>query len=395
LWAPLEPPETRGLARYDEYDLGMFRTKLSAAVIAILAATACTTEDASAPSGEPKDRQKRSIGEREEPSELLYVKGSSLFVYDLDSGRRRRVAELPSADVAVSPDGKKYAVVEETSPAGSTPEGFRKPVLQLGSLDRQGTRELGPGRSPLWSPDGKYVAAIAKAKGVLSCDARPGDPRKTQKCRRAELVVAYQPAQDVKSQIVLGPDRWSLIGWTSDHRLLAISITGNNVVVGYLKSSMNDAEQLGLQPGEVWGISPTEYVLLLVKPRQRSFFDYAGQHADSTIDLNGAVLGDGTWAPTGEHVAAVAISQPQSGLPRSELLLIEVASGSVTKVPGSNDAQAAAAWAPDGSSFAYTRVHPKNADKLQAVFCTTSLDCRPLFSWAQGISLLALRTPSR
>jgi hypothetical protein len=368
----------------------MFRTRLSAAVIAILAATACTTQDAAAPSGEPTERQKRAAGEPDEPSELVYVKGTSLFLYDLGSGRRHKVAELPSADVAVSPDGKEYAVVDETSPADSTPEGFRKPVLRLGSLQGEDTRELGPGRSPLWSPDGKYVAAIAKARGVFSCDARPGDPRRTKTCDATELVVAYEAAQDEKRQILLGADRWSLIGWTSDDRILAISFIFDNVVVGDLGSSIDEVQTLGLQPAEVWGISPTEYVVLLVRKRQ-SVFDYAGQREGSVIDLKGAMLGDGTWAPTGEHVAAIAIKQRRTQLPGSQLVLIAVASGAVQKVPGGENAQAAAAWAQDGGSFAYTRVHPQNAGKLQAVLCTMALECRPLFSWSEGISLLALR----
>jgi WD40 repeat protein len=367
----------------------MFRTKLSAAVIAILVATACTTEDASAPSGEPKDPQKRSIGEREEPSELLYVKGSSLFVYDLDSGRRRRVAELPSADVAVSPDGKKYAVVEETSPAGSTAEGFRKPVLQLGSLDRQGTRELGPGRSPLWSPDGKYVAAIAKAKGVFSCDARSGDPRKRKACQETEVVVAYSAARTDRPRIALGADRWSMIGWTAEGQILATSLIFQNVVLGYPGASSEEAETLNLEPSEVWGVSPSEYTLLVVRDG-RTFFASPGVGEGATVDLDGALLGDGAWAPDGRKVVAVAIQQRAHGSPRSEVVLLDVATGKVEAVPRSKNAQSAAVWSQGSDFFAYVRVDPARAHKLQAVLCSTEFDCDTLFSWGQGVALLAL-----
>ena len=368
----------------------MFRTKLSAAVIAILVATACTIEDASAPSGEPKDRQKRSIGEREEPSELLYVKGSSLFVYDLDSGRRRRVAELPSADVAVSPDGKKYAVVEETSPAGSAPEGFRKPVLQLGSLDRQGTRKLGPGRSPLWSPDGKYVAAIAEARGVFSCDARPGDPRKTKTCRETDLVVAYSAVRTDRPRIALGADRWSIIGWTAEDQILATSLIFQNVVLGHPGATSEEAETLNLEPAEVWGVSPSEYTLLVVQDG-RTFFASPGVGEGASVHLKGALLGDGTWSPDGKKIAAVAIEQRGQASPRSELVVLDVATGKVKEVPRSKNAQSAAVWSQDSHFFAYVRVDPASASKLQGVICSIELNCDTLFSWGQGVALLSLR----
>jgi WD40-like Beta Propeller Repeat len=369
----------------------MFWTRLAAAsLMAILAASACTTEEASAPSGEPKERRKRTAGDPDEPSELVYVKGTSLFLYDLDSDRRHKVAELPSADVAVSPNGKKYAVVDETSPAGSTSEGFRKPVLRLGSLQGQDTRELGPGRSPLWSPDGKYVAAIAKARGVFSCDARPGDPRRTTTCRETELVVAYWVARNDRQRIALSADRWSLIGWTAADQILATSLIFENVVLGYPGASSEEAETLNLEPAEVWGVSPSEYTLLVVRDG-RTFFASPGVGEGATVDLDGALLGDGAWSPDGKQVAAVSIQQLAEGSPRSKVVVVDVATGKVEAVPRSKNAQSAAVWSQGSDFFAYVRVDPARASKLQAVLCSTELDCDTLFSWGQGVALLALR----
>jgi hypothetical protein len=35
-------------------------------------------------------------------------------------------------------------------------------------------------------------------------------------------------------------------------------------------------------------------------------------------------------------------------------------------------------------------VDPDKKSRLQAVMCTVDLDCRPLFSWVQGVTLLGL-----
>jgi hypothetical protein len=370
----------------------MLRIRLVAAfAMTVVSATACTTEDAAAPSREPKEPRQRPAGQSDAPSELVYVKGVNLFLYDLDSGQRRKVGRLPSADVAVSPDGQRYAVVEETSPAGPTPEGFRKPVLRLGSIDGEDARELGPGRSPLWSPDGRFVAAIARAGGLVFCpDAIEEGEANVKSCQPTERVVAYRSDGEGAPKTLLGGNQWSLIGWTSDDRILATSLIFNSVVLGYPGASFEDAETLGLKPEEVWGISPSEYALLVVRDG-RSFFAYPGEGEGATVELRGALLGDGAWSPDGKKVAAVAIEQRPHGSPRSKLVVIDVATGKVEAVPRSKNAQAAAAWSPSSESFTYVRVDPARASKLQAVLCSTELECETLFSWNQGVALLALR----
>jgi hypothetical protein len=50
------------------------------------------------------------------------------------------------------------------------------------------------------------------------------------------------------------------------------------------------------------------------------------------------------------------------------------------------------AWAQDSRSFAFARVDPQDDTRLQAVVCTTELDCDTHFSWDEGITLLGLVT---
>jgi hypothetical protein len=369
----------------------MFRTRLSAGVIAALAVTACTTDDAAPPSRPSNEAQQTPHGEPDEPSKLLYVKGTSLLLYDLDSGRRRKMAELPSADVTASPDGSSYAVVQETSPAGPTPEGFRRPVIRLGSVAANGTRKLGPGRSPLWSPDGRFVAALTGAGGVVVCpDAIEEGEADATNCEPTERVIAYRAHGDDPPETLLGANQWSLIGWTSDDRILATSLIFDSVVLGYPGASFEDAETLGLKPAEVWGISPSEYALLAVRD-ERTFVAYPGKGEGATIDLRGALLGDGAWSPDGEKIVAVAIERRAGRSSRSELVVIDVATGGVDAVPRSRNAHSAAVWTPDSDFFAYVRVDPARPSRLQAVLCSTELECDALFSWVQGVALLALK----
>jgi WD40-like Beta Propeller Repeat len=356
-----------------------------------ISASACTTDGQRTPDAQPQaTHTKKTVG-RTEPSELIYVDGTKLFAFDLDSQAKRKVADLPSADVAISPDGLRYAVVKETSSYGSTPEGFRKPALVLGVLEREETSILGPGRSPLWSPDGKYIAAIAKAHGLLFCGEKQQDQQaRVKNCRSTERVVAYPSEGNGASKTLLGANQWSLIGWTTEHRIMATSLLFNSVVVGYPGATFDDTETLGLEPAEVWGISPSEYALLVVKSG-RTFFAYPGEGEGSTVELGGALLGDGRWSPDGKKIAAVAIKQGSRGTPKSSLVVIDVETGEAEAVPGSRDAQSAAVWTQDSAFFAYSRVDPHNPSKLQAVLCTAKLRCKHLFSWTQGVALLALR----
>jgi hypothetical protein len=52
------------------------------------------------------------------PTRLIHVDRTTLKSYDLESGETSEIAQLPSTDVAVSPDGRAYrayVVVRETS----------------------------------------------------------------------------------------------------------------------------------------------------------------------------------------------------------------------------------------------------------------------------------------
>lgn len=326
----------------------------SVALALALSAAACTGPGAtrSAPRP-PTQAPEASPSISAAPAErLLYLQRRTLYAFELGTGKRRRVALLPSGDAALSPAGTELAVVEETAPGGH-PEGFAAPVVSVVGVGGPGpARDLGPGRTPVWSPDGTAIAAVAPADGD-------------------EVVVAYR--RDGAARRMLGPDRWALLGWSGP--FVAAIGEGAGVVVG----NGDEVEAIDLAPSEVWGISPIEPVIAVSRPATTSLYR-AGD--ETRLELDG-VLGDGAWSPDGTTIAAVIL-----GDGRPYVALIDVAARAVEPVADSARAQGNVVWSEDSQSFAYVRVDPGDATRLQAVICTRAGVCIATFSWAEGVTLL-------
>jgi hypothetical protein len=332
------------------------------------------------------------------PQALLYVNGTILFSFDLDSGEPTRLAELPSADVAVSPDGNHLAVVEETSPAGSTAEGFRKPVVRAAPIDDAGALEkLGPGRSPVWSPDSTEVAAVEKAEGSTKC---PFDPETTETegqevrprgCVAGERIVVY-PVPSGKPEVSHGADAgWSILGWGGTESIVAIALTSEPFLVANSPGAGHEARQvLGFAPAEVWGTSPASYTILVVGHENGTFFASPGEGTQPPLEGLGARLGDGAWAPDGETIAAALITGRVAA--KTRLIMIDVAGNKYEVMEDTEGVQGNVVWAEDSESFAYVRTSPERKSRLEAVLCEVDdFECEPLFDWREGIKLLGLR----
>lgn len=351
--------------------------RISAVLLVLLIACTAGGEPApTEPDGEAGPAP-TSPDEPAEPETLIYLKRASLMSLDIASGRREVLQELPSGDASVSPDTSRLVVVEETSPLGSTEEGFRAPGLLIGPTGGAGLEELGPGRSPLWSPDGEIVAAIMPTAGEACADAETEGTG----CPAREQVVIFDPDQpgapeDVVTQPALG---YSLLGWSGGD-VFALRAPGESVL---------GDQELPFSPSEVWGVSPTGGILLQVDDAGARITRIDAATARAEIDLDGAQLGQGAWSPDGSTVAAVLI-KPSGARVFARLAFIDANSGALTIVPGSEGAQGNVVWTADSSSFGYVRVDPDDARKLQAVMCTAELKCRGLFNFPQGVRLLGL-----
>ena len=292
-------------------------------------------------------------------TELLYLRDRELVAYDLATGTQTDITELPSPDVAVSPDGSLLVAVEEGSPQGPGPEGYREPLLVVASTGGTETAsELGPGRSPVWAPSSAAVAAIVPTQ-------------------RGESIVVYNLPGVASATAAPDDERWSIVGW----RGTDIVAIGSRSGVVAIPTTGGDITPLDVPPSNLWGVSPTGATHLSVAGDEVRL---VGPTNERVRGLE-ATLGDGSWSWGGAHVA-VALLDRAGGL-----ALIDVARADVTDIPEGVGAQGNVVWSVTGERFAFVRVDPENRGRLQAVTCTLDDRCDELFSWGRGVRLLAFR----
>ena len=334
------------------------RPALWALAVALLSVPGCTP--AEAPQVAPQPEETLLLEATPVAStELLYLRDKELVAYDLASGTQTDITELPTPDVAVSPDGLLLVAVEEGSPEGPGPEGYREPRLVVASTGGDETpSELGPGRSPVWAPSSAAVAAIA-----------PTD--------RGESIVIYNLPGAASATTAPDDERWSIVGWRGTD---VVAIGSRSGVVA-IPTTGAEPTPLSIPPSDLWGVSPTGATHLAVEGDEVRI---AGATNERLRGLD-ATLGDGSWSWGGGHVAVALLDGPGG------LALIDVARADVTDIPEGVGAQGNVVWSATGDRFAFARVDPAHRGRLQAVTCTLDDKCDELFSWGRGVRLLAFR----
>jgi hypothetical protein len=372
----------------------MRRNTIAALLALLTLAAACQREEAP-----PPDLSDRSPGqdqqEEEETSQegpvgtLIYAEGATLKSFDLGTGKRRRIAKLPSTDVAVSPDGSRYVAVRKVSSHGSSSDVERNNVLVLGSTDGGKPRKLGPGRTPVWSPDGTKVAVVATAPRAFLCEqgaeitARRAGPG----CVPAEFIYTYEARQtnEVPAGVGSGPARkWVLLGWTRGNSIIGSS--GKNSTIISLDRP-GERKVIAFHRREILGASPTDNLLLIIKGNKVRM-GAPGEGAEQRVDFGDVVPTDGMWSPDGTRIATPIVSKSNES--SRKLALVAAESGEVVEVPGSEGAQGSVAWLSGGESFVYSRAAPANPRRNQAVHCTVELECEPLFLHKKSGTMLAI-----
>lgn len=320
--------------------------------------------------------------------ELLYVQGQTLKAYDLVARSSRDITELPSADVAVSPDGRLLVAVREAGAEatgdhqdedsaghegeghegdgaekeGGTedPEGFGEPEVVIASTEGpEDPSVLGPGRAPVWGPNSAALAVIAPAG-------------------KGEAIHVYQLPGSSRQTAAPDDELWSIVGWQGTD-IVAIGSRSGAVAI----SSLGDeVTPLDVPAIELWGVSPVSVTHLRVSDDRVRL---EGAIEGGIGGLEGGTLGNGTWSWDGTRIASVAVSD--GGV--TSLVVINTRTRGVRQAPGSRGAQGNVVWSVGNDRFAYVRVDEDDRSRLEAVVCTIELECDELFNWARGVQLLA------
>jgi hypothetical protein len=345
-------------------------TRLSVVLLVLLAA--CTGAG-SRSEGEAEPPGPTGSDSRPQESHSLYfLRRAALSSFELSARKEHVLGDLAGPDAAMSPDTHRLVVVREGSPRGPGAEGYREPELVLTTPGGTISEALGVGRTPMWSADGRRIAAIAPASG----EGCAGVETEGTGCG-TEKVISYDPSRPGPAgRVIAAPAAaYSLLGWAGDD-VLALRAPGVTVLGN---------QELPLAPAEVWGASPSGQALLRANVDGARLVEVRTGRPLARVDLDGAALGDGAWSFDGGKIGVVLVRAAGT-----RLALIDAETGAVVDVPDSSGAQGQVVWTADSSRFAYLRVDPADAGKLQVVTCTTGLDCRSLFSFRQGVRLLGL-----
>lgn len=355
----------------------------SAALLAVLLASACTSEGR----GQAPAASRRGTDGAEAPLSLLYLDGSTLRALHLDSGRDRALRRLPSPDAHIAPRGDWIAVVEAgRRPAAGEEDFAARPSLRLLDLATGGVVDLGPGVSPLWDASGRRLAWL-RPVGPRACAA--------EACR-GEVEVVIFDLDRMRPDVVLSAGRWGLLSWAGDELLVSSADDLRSMIV----SPEAPPAVVGVAPSEVWGASPDGRFLVRVAPRGASVVPLRPRGVlgeARSLPRRVRAFAEGAWSPATARLAVVELTRERGGVPSSRLVVVTPERASIRPIADSRGATGAVLWSPDGARVAFARPSGRRGGRLRALLCPVEEGegCTSLLSWKEGVVLLRLDAAGR
>jgi hypothetical protein len=298
------------------------------------------------------------------PPQVLYLDGTQLKRYDIESGESQNLAELPPSAVTASPRTSFLAYVDEET--GS------EPTVHLYDAVSGSDESLGLGVSPLWHHSGARLAYL-----------RPEDPATCLdlSCAGDVEVVVYDLV-DKEEDVVAEAGRWSLLSWAEDYLLLGEAAERTVSV-----SLEGDQQTIDYAPSEIGVASPDGRWLIVRTAEGSAFVPLADGGVDGDpipIPIEEGSLDAAVWSLDSSFAAAIQIGEG------SQPVVTSPDEPSPKPVEEAFLATEPLVWSVTNNAVVVSRVIDAQAEEFEAFWCPveTQQTCEPLFSVSDRVVLL-------
>jgi WD40 repeat protein len=301
---------------------------------------------------------------------IFFLGGTNLYMTNTGTEKTKLLKDINTTDVSIAPDGKTYAYTEEG----------QKPITIVSEVGAKVSIEI-PGRSPSFSPDGKYLATSVLDPNYLICDPGVDKTKASERskgCQAAGRVMVYE-TKDLQAEpkLVIGAGLWDIVGWSAGN---VVAYNAEEGVLSFgdpstkktaARVSLIGATGLSVAPGKLQVLATQGQILYTGYPNEPLHPVDVGAPVDATA-----------FSPDGTRALLAVVD----GTART-LSMLDTDNGAVTSVPGSEDLVGPPIWSTDGNTFAFVVGKGKS---LQAKLCDIEFDCNDLFQADGGIDLLYL-----
>jgi dipeptidyl aminopeptidase/acylaminoacyl peptidase len=250
------------------------------------------------------------------------------------------------SDAQISPDGTRVAYVVTQADADSDENRSRIFAVDVTDGDGEPPRPLTAGpsdASPRWSPDGRWLAFVAKRAGddrpqVWLLPAAGGEARRLTSAAGGASSPVWSP-DGSRLAFLSAVD---LRGEPSDEKEKA-ALASAPIVHRRLDYKADGAGLVG---------SRRQHLFVIDVPHAAST-DGAAAKATQLTDGDFSVGGI-AWSPTGDEIAYASAKHDDRDLnPSSSIFVVDLASATSRQVTPSKGAASAPAWSADGSTILF------------------------------------------